>query len=424
VLATLRSTHTRKQPVRRIKQRWRIERTYEDLSTPVRGWAGLGTSVASAAAMIPRNRTDRGSSYLITAQALAMAACAEPDGVGVDERESAIVYGADDRLDYFQVADQQLRSVARKSLVAFIPRKSVVTVAGRPTIDAPLLGEQTQLCENEPFFDQPEAAFCSGVLVDWDLVLTAGHCVRWLALRDFVVVFGYYYQEPGTLALSADEIFDAEEIVAEALDGAGVVPRLDYAWVRLSRPVRSPLSPAAIRSFVASATEGEALTVIGAGGGVPLKIDQGASLRDARGAWHDYFTASSDTAHGASGGGAFDYEFALLGVLARGGTDLTTTERGCQVTNRAPEEREPEEEFTYAATALSGLCHVAPESSSLCRADCGDPCVALPVYGEGGGQHCALSTRPTARSPLTSALGLWALGLALWRRRSKRARPL
>jgi hypothetical protein len=374
--------------------------------------------------MIPSNRIDRGSFCLITAQALAMAACAESDGVGVDERESAIVYGADDRLDYFQVPDQQLRSLARKSLVAFIPRKSVVTVAGRPRIDAPLLGEQTQLCENEPFFDQPEAAFCSGVLVDWDLVLTAGHCVRWLALRDFVVVFGYYYQEPGVLALSADEIFDAEEIVAEALDGAGVVPRLDYAWVRLSRPVRSPLSPAAIRSSVASSTEGEALTVIGAGGGVPLKIDQGASLRDARGAWHDYFTASSDTAHGASGGGAFDYEFALLGVLARGGTDLTTTERGCLVTNRAPEESEPQEEFTYAATALSGLCHAAPESSSLCRADCGDPCGALPAYGESGGQHCALSTRPTARGPLTSALGLWAVGLALWRRRSKRARPL
>src|SRR6266850_2085585 len=91
---------------------------------------------------------------------------------------------------------------------------------------APSWGDAKGLCPGERFSVQPAAAFCSGVLVDWDLVLTAGHCARVYALGDFVVAFDYFYQAPGELALV--DLREPVELVAEALDPAGTEPRLDY----------------------------------------------------------------------------------------------------------------------------------------------------------------------------------------------------
>src|SRR3954452_2919549 len=130
-------------------------------------------------------------------------AAATPD---VDQLRSPIVYGADDRREAFESSPGE-RALLERSLVALVPKQRLATSEGRVRVMGASLGQAVGLCPGEAFAGQPDAAFCSGVLVDWDLVLTAGHCAHAIAVDDLAVVFGYFYPEPGRLALTADDVY-------------------------------------------------------------------------------------------------------------------------------------------------------------------------------------------------------------------------
>jgi Trypsin len=142
-------------------------------------------------------------------------ACSVEDG-SVAQQTQAIVYGRDDRKELFEVEDATLRSRVERSVVAITTRDQVDVSDDAITLLTPSWQEQAMLCEGEPFAAQPAAAFCSGVLIDWDLVLTAGHCLRAFALADLVVLFGYSYSAPGRLSLRPEDAVEVSEIVAEA----------------------------------------------------------------------------------------------------------------------------------------------------------------------------------------------------------------
>jgi hypothetical protein len=248
-----------------------------------------------------------------------------------------------------------------------------------------------KLCPGEPFADQPAAAFCTGVLVDWDLVLTAGHCVRAFPLDDVAVVFDYFYRAPGQLAVDPNDLVDVVEIVSEALDPEGVEQRLDFAWVRLRAPVDAQRRPVALFAQKPPGLAlGDPIVSIGAGGGIPIKLDAGATLHDLRQPWSDYFIADTDTSHGSSGAGAFTSSLVLIGILARGGVDFLDRGDGCRFTNHA-DPGHAMEQFTYTHQAVRKLCQKDPTASTICRAQCGEPCQALsrPVLEASGG--CSLS---------------------------------
>jgi S1-C subfamily serine protease len=347
---------------------------------------------------------------LVCAAGVAGGACL-PDGEETPVRtQSAIVYGADDRQEVFEASDTA-RSAASSALVAFMPRTMVSrTGDGAVAFTAPSLGETNNLCPGEPFADQPAGAFCTGVLVDTDLVLTAAHCVHVLAPRDFVVVFGYYFAAAGMIAATGADVVDAQEIVAERLSRIGDDPRLDYAWVRLARPAPAGRRPVPVHVAPPPLAVGDSLIAISASGGVPLKVDEGGTVRDLRLASSDYLVADTDTSGGSSGGGAFDAQLALVGVLARGGPDLVDTPEGCRTTFHQADATAAEEEFSYAHRAVAGLCAADPTASSLCRSDCGSPCLALPPRQDTSGGGCSIADgQPGDRSATSPvAPGTWA----------------
>jgi hypothetical protein len=163
----------------------------------------------------------------------------------------------DGRTEYFEVSDVSARSLVADSTVALILHRHLDRATGELAPTTPSLGVARGLCPDEPFYDQPAAAFCTGVLVDWDLVLTAGHCVRLLGLRDFAVVFGYHYASPGELALTPRDIAEPVQIVSEAMDqDAADAQRLDYAWLRLVETGASA-APARRHLHRAAASGGE-----------------------------------------------------------------------------------------------------------------------------------------------------------------------
>ncbi|MET0412257.1 MAG: trypsin-like serine protease, partial [Polyangiaceae bacterium] len=151
-------------------------------------------------------------------------------------REAAIVYGQDDRSDLYEQADDPRARIA-DAAVALLPRSTLANRRG-PELARGLSSWEDDggLCPGEPFGDQPVAAFCSGVLVDWDLVLTVAHCVEDIPLDEVAMVMGFYYVEPGVLGSAPADVLQPIAIV-DATHGVGFDDSLlDYAWVRLAQP--------------------------------------------------------------------------------------------------------------------------------------------------------------------------------------------
>jgi len=312
--------------------------------------------------------------------------------------------------------------------VALIANRYVEGSTPHLSASAPAWSKNHDVCPDEVFADQPAFAFCSGVLVDWDLVLTAGHCVRFLALADFSIAFGYYYVEPAKLDVGSGDLVRPVEIVAEALDPDGVEPRRDFAWLRLEHRVNSRFQPVPFYSKPPPLREKDPVITIGAPGGVPLKVDDSGSVAEVRNQG-DFFIAGTDTSDGWSGGAAYDADLVLTGILSRGAPDLIDSPRGCRVAVHAPAEVSAAEQFTFGALALQALCKREP-SRAICAADCGDICQA-PAEAEapaeageglvvGGG--CSLS-RGASRGG-GPALALIFAGIAAIRLSARRrARP-
>jgi len=328
---------------------------------------------------------------------------AEPLGVRTQET----IHGSDDRREYFEIPRADVRSLVGRSIVALIPR-ALLDDSGRAIAQGVTsLREREGLCESVAFAEQPAAAFCSGVLLDEDLVLTAGHCVHQLALRDFRVAFDYFYSAPGALV---PDVREPLEIVAEALPRPGDARQLDYAWLRLrAKAAAPPRRPVGVRWEHPALAWGEPLRVISAGGGIPLKIDDGARHRGVSALGPAYFNADSDTLHASSGGGAFDSNLALSGVLTRGGADFVETPPGCRVSAHEANPDTAKETFLHAFEAVHGLCESAPRESALCAPACDLTCRNATRSEFAASAGCAVARRPSAPSAPWS----WAF-LAAW----------
>jgi hypothetical protein len=353
--------------------------------------------------------------HRVTAKALActlgacLGACSGGPRAGADDvaraeigqTRQAYINGEDDRREYFELGDDHLR-YGLEHFTGALTSSSLSTLLVRgDTRRIQTWGEANGLCNGEPFADQPSAVFCSGVLVDWDLVLTSGHCVDVVPLSSLRVVFDYYYRAPGELAVSESSIYGVREVIASTHDGAFDADRLDYGWLRLSEPVRSPYHPVATYSMQSGVELADPIINISAGGGVPLKLDAGGHIQNERTDSFDYFVADTDTSQGSSGSGAFDADLALVGTLARGATDFTPTGDGCLTTDRGLDPSEAIEEYTYVHRAVEALCDTGADSV-LCDLDCEQPCNAADaprpeVRDEGG---CTLGSGAPPSQPL------------------------
>ncbi|WP_413570662.1 trypsin-like serine peptidase [Bdellovibrio sp. HCB117] len=241
-----------------------------------------------------------------------------------------VIYGDDNRVDVYQVTRADIREIA-DSTVALIPTRDIQNQGnGLVKILASSYGSSMNLCSDEPFFDQPSAANCSGSLVGEDLIATAGHCISSSDCSRYAFVFGYKMTDAKTApeTLPEGEVYGCKEIVAREYTSAQ-----DYALVRLDRPVRGHR----VLSLAQSAAQpGDAIYVVGHPSGLPTKVADGAQVRAQQGA---YFTSNLDTYGGNSGSAVFNARtHEVVGILVRGAQDFTYDRaKQCTVSNRCAE---------------------------------------------------------------------------------------
>jgi V8-like Glu-specific endopeptidase len=315
---------------------------------------GLGLALALAA--LPACAVD-------TQQALDL----DPESGEYDESTREVVYGVDNRTDVFAHGNAGLVQRAQQSTVALM-RPSALNTSNpnNVTFNSSTLQSAFNLCSSERFLSDPTPAFCSGTLIDDNLVLTAGHCIT--SANDCSntrFVFNFYRTGANTLqTVTTADVFSCQQIVARqqsVVNGQN----LDFAVVRIDRAATPRFTPAPVRVGNTPLTVGQNVAVIGSGSGIPFKIDAGGSVRDARSGVLDFFVASTDTFGGNSGSGVYETATnTVAGILVRGETDYRAN-GSCNVVNTCTETGCRGEDITYVHPAIAAFCAVA-SSTRLC----------------------------------------------------------
>lgn len=273
----------------------------------------------------------------------------------LEEPTHEVIYGNDDRLDLFQVKDTKVLRLA-DSTVALFQANDVQLATGplRAVLNTSSYSQEYGLCKEEPFYNQRTGAFCSGSLVSYNIVMTAGHCIPSAsACAKTKFVFGFGIKREGKLPESVPltEVYGCAGLLARDQENSGV----DWALLRLDRPVMNH-EPLALNRTGAIA-KGAPLFVIGHPAGLPTKVAGGASVRDPTP--QGYFIANLDTYGGNSGSAVFNAKtFLIEGILVRGEMDYVSR-GGCRVSYVCGDQECRGEDVTKIS-AVAGRIPVLP----------------------------------------------------------------
>ena len=319
----------------------------------------------------------------------------------LSQSENEVVYGSDDRQDVYAHPDSTLKNLAQKSTVALMSLSAFNTSnPNNYTIrSSSTLGSSYNLCSDQRFYNDPRSAFCSGTLVDDDLIITAGHCVETQSeCESTQFVFNYYKTSDNQLqTITSQDVFRCKKLEAHALGQVGN-QYLDYAVIRLDRNASPRFSPAPVHTEKQPIAVGAEVAVLGFPTGIPLKIAAGGFVTRNNANDQDYFEATLDTFGGNSGSGVYRMgTYDMVGILVRGATDYI--DRGsCTIVNQiAQNSTGGAEDITYVSAAVEDycndgsstrLCGDTPQPQPSCSdnirnqgeedVDCGGPCAACP----------------------------------------------
>jgi V8-like Glu-specific endopeptidase len=256
------------------------------------------------------------------------------------EGRSRVIYGTDDRKDWYEIKDPGILALARASVALFSPIDIPGGSDGAVRLKLRSLKDVYGLCADEKFVSQPKGAFCSGTLVGPDLVLTAGHCVREIsgsgsvpAITSTRFVFGYQMRNESSYAtISPAQVYTGREVIGGTMNTKAD----DWALVRLSRPVPGTIAEPVSNWDPTPVKRDQKVFVVGYPSGIPLKYAPGAIVRD--NSDPNFFVTNLDTFGGNSGSGVYDETSnRLIGVLVRGETDYVADQaKSCFRANICP----------------------------------------------------------------------------------------
>ncbi|HEY0465284.1 MAG TPA: serine protease, partial [Polyangiaceae bacterium] len=252
-----------------------------------------------------------------------------------------MIYGQDGRREALDHPDASLRKLAQASTVTMMRTDDLYqSNPGNITFNSQVYGDKQgiSLCSDQPFRWDPSVGWCSGTLIDDDLVLTAGHCVTDTPCAQESWVFNFSKTASGILStVTSDDVFTCAEVLVQANEGVDA-GQADYAIVRLDRSARPRFTPAPVRSQSTPLEESQRLGLVGSPEGIPLKIDSSGSVRSAN-YGSNKFIATVDAFPGNSGSAVYETDsYQLSGILVAGEQfDYVSRDGGCNVYKVCPE---------------------------------------------------------------------------------------
>ncbi|MGE0786921.1 MAG: trypsin-like peptidase domain-containing protein [Sandaracinaceae bacterium] len=311
---------------------------------------------------------------------LTLTAC-QTDPSDVGRSTEANVFGTDSRMEWYAHPDADLKDLASRSVGAWIPGSMVDT---DDPDDVRVMSEGTLrmvrgVCADEAFADEPVAARCTGVIIDTDLVVTAGSCFAAATdCQSLRFVTSWRYDAAGELApLTQDNVYSCREVIVQRTTGG-----MNHAIVQLDRPIAGILRPAPVRYHVDDIPLDTPVSAAGHGAGLPMKLDSEGRVVafDANG-----FDATIDGFAQGYGAPVLDDTASVLGIHVSGPADFFTD--GAAMCDRAVVTPDappvtmaarishialPIQELCNDDTNTSALC-VGTDGSTICRAACDCP---------------------------------------------------
>ncbi len=243
------------------------------------------------------------------------------------------IYGDDNRLDLYQVNDENLLAYERAVAGILYTDNLEQNPNGTYSISTLDYGPSKRLCSNEPFYHQKRSTHCTGFLVGEDLLATAGHCAfdqEGCDELSFVFGISHYNKDEkfNYNAISKDNVYFCKKLIVSEyhpFDKGG-----DYALVRLDRKVidRKPLK---IRRYSKPSFQTKTV-LIGKPLGLPTKIAAGGKVT---GFTKFYFQSDNDAYHGNSGSPVININTGQVeGILVKGSKDyLYDKNKKCNYSN-------------------------------------------------------------------------------------------
>lgn len=307
----------------------------------------------------------------------------------------AVVYGTDDRTEALAHPSAAWQDRARLSIMSVA--RDELAICDGATVELPtaLMGEVRELCEDQPFYEQPVISYCSSTLIDDDVVATAAHCMfdedtgeDLCPRRAFVA--GLHLGADGTPPWpGVEDVYGCRQVLVH-------VPGIDIALVQLERPVTGDHEPAPVSPVEVALAD--AVGVIGFPDGIPMKVTEGCSVLSLT---ESLIGNNCDIFRGNSGSGLFRADtLELVGVIASGPNDYRL-EGDCRVVNQLTEDGQlpgvpsaPQLANAYPiGLALAALCDLGfPGPLCGTEAACGDG------WCSGGetASRCAADCQPVA----------------------------
>lgn len=291
---------------------------------------------------------------LLSLSLLALACTEEGFAPEADPSQSHVIYGVDDRIEYYQITDAAVRAAADATVA--LMDSSYLTRRGSSwdIWTGSTLRTGAGVCSSEPYANQPDPGFCSGVMIGSDLIATAGHCVSTSDCRSTRFVFGFRLDSAGDVrdTVSQDDVYSCSSIVARSTGNA------DYAVVRVDRPIVGRSAVPIRRSGTVASNA--PLILMGHPGGIPFKAAGGGTVKGNSAG--SYFSANLDSYTGNSGSPVFNANtLEVEGILVRGNDDWDWTgscyvSNVCSSTNGCPgfEDATRTTEFDQHVPALTG----------------------------------------------------------------------